>query len=409
MASGLFTAKQLGLDVVFFAPLLTAITPTIGSGQTFVRATTALDPDDYASVSSGTARFSANGWFGEPQRTNLALRSRDFDDGYWVKSGTITATANQTGIDGAANTAHTLTDSDAASAAFITHSWTVANDNNSHTVQIFVLKDNDETRFPELEYYISGGTTLAERVQLNTKTGDTGVRLTSNGSHVVTDDGDWWRVSITITNNTSGNTSLNLRIKPAAGHTTLGANLDATLTGSIVVDACQLESNVTYPTTFIPTTTASVTRNADDLSYTWPSGLANDFVIAFDWTPSVDDQGTIWLPGNYTDASNAVGILHDGTNIIGRKRIAGVNNDATKALNYVVGTTYDIKMRLGPNGTDIWVDDVKGTGDATATDATVAATFGVGNDGNSANFQSGSIKNLRIIKGDLSDAAVVSL
>jgi len=376
---------------------------------TFTRATTALDPDDLSEVAINTPRFSSDGWFGEPARTNLMLRSRNFDHATWAKSGTITATANATGVDGGVNAAYTVTDSDAAAQAFIVQTWTIANDSNSHTCAIYVLKDTDETRFPEFTYFVSGGTVKAERVQLNTKTGATAVRLTSDGSHVVYDAGLWWRLSITLPNNSSGNTTLNLRIVPAAGHTTLGTNYDATLTGSIVVDMAQLESNVTFSTTPIPTTSASVARNADDLSYTWPSGLVNDFVMVFDWTPEAVSQGTIWLVGNYT-ADNTVGLLHDGTNIIARKEISTTENDATKALAYVAGTTYSVKARFSSTaGVDIWVDDTKGTGDATATDATVAATFDVGNDGNNASYQAGAIKNLVIYRGNLSDAQVVAL
>jgi hypothetical protein len=166
----------------------------------------------------------------------------------------------------------------------------------------------------------------------------------------------------------------------------------------------------TIRTTPIVTSGAAATREADSLLYANAWDWTNDIAGSIDWTPSADDQGEVWFLGNYTDASNAVGVLHDGTNAIARKRIAGVDNDATKALDYVVGTTYNIKWRFSSTeGVDIWVEEVKGTNDPTTTDATVDTDLSVGNDGNGAFYQAGSIKSVRIEQGNLNDAEVVSL
>ena len=51
----------------------------------------------------------------------------------------------------------------------------------------------------------------------------------------------------------------------------------------------------------------------------------------------------MYLWGSYVDANNSTSILHDGTNIIFRKRISGTNYDSTKALTYTAGTTYTVK------------------------------------------------------------------
>jgi len=153
----------------------------------------------------------------------------------------------------------------------------------------------------------------------------------------------------------------------------------------------------------------SVSTTSTDLTYDWPTGLVNDFVIELDWTPLADTQGEVWLFGNYT-ADNTLGILHDGTNIIARKELATVNNDATKALAYVEGTTYSIKARFSATaGVDVWVDNVKGTTDATTTDATVSTNFEVGSDGNSASNTLAGVGNIKIHQGNLTDAQVVAL
>ena len=109
--------------------------------------------------------------------------------------------------------------------------------------------------------------------------------------------------------------------------------------------------------------------------------------IIIQFTPQRVPAGTVaYLWGSYTDANNQMALWHDGTNLIGRKRIAGVNYDATIALAYLNGTTYKAAMSWDTIvGTDVFLGGVKGTNNANLTTAVVAATMQVGADGNGAN------------------------
>ena len=156
----------------------------------------------------------------------------------------------------------------------------------------------------------------------------------------------------------------------------------------------------------------NVTRNADIDQYVSSGNLnATAMMVAMDWTPdSAASMGTVFLFGTYVDASNYTAILHDGTNVIARKRIAGVSTDATKALAYAANTKYRIVARFdGTNGIDVWVAGSKGTGDATTTASEIGTNFQIGADGNSANQAFGAIRNFITMQVGLTDAQAASL
>lgn len=145
-------------------------------------------------------------------------------------------------------------------------------------------------------------------------------------------------------------------------------------------------------TSYIPTITAAVTRNADVDTYQTAGNIGTTGTVYLEFTPTHAPAGTIALWGSYTDANNSTQVIHDGTNIIMRKRIAGVNYDATKALTYVAGTTYKIAARAGTGGQHIAVDGVLGTANANATAAVVSTTMQPGADGNGGQQPTANIR-----------------
>nr|WP_167632489.1 hypothetical protein [Mariprofundus ferrooxydans] len=147
--------------------------------------------------------------------------------------------------------------------------------------------------------------------------------------------------------------------------------------------AAQLEQGA-FPSSYIPTVGSAVTRNADVLSCPTASNIDTSGTVVISFTPRHAPSGTIYLWGSYTDANNSTQILHDGTNLIMRKRIAGTNYDAIYALAFVKDTTYKIAARFGASGQQICVNTVLGTADANAIAGTIAATMEIGSDGNGA-------------------------
>lgn len=131
--------------------------------------------------------------------------------------------------------------------------------------------------------------------------------------------------------------------------------------------------------------------------------------ISLDFTPYHAPSGTIALWGTYVDASNYTAILHDATNLIFRKRIAGSNYDATIANAFVSGTTYKVAATWGAAGTAIYLDGVAGTPHANTTAAQIAATMQVGADGNSLQQPGAGTTNLRIWQRQLSSPEGVAV
>jgi hypothetical protein len=137
---------------------------------------------------------------------------------------------------------------------------------------------------------------------------------------------------------------------------------------------------------------------------------ANNTTIFLEWTPESAAQGVIFLWGSYVDASNYTAILHDGANIIFRKRISGVNTDATKALAYVADTVYKIAATASSaSGQQIYVDGTAGTGHANTTDMQLGTDFEVGTDGNGANGADGQNRFHQIFNSELTQAQIAQL
>lgn len=205
----------------------------------------------------------------EPQRTNLLLQSNDLNATSWVTinisktSGQVSPTSlnnegwllnkTATGVDGTVYNGFTIP----ALSAY-TYSW-------------YILKDNNESRFPEFYLRLNSGQ-VEQYVQMNTKTGSLAVRIASPGctqSISSSPNNLWWRLTLTNPTPISNLGDNRHGVRPAAG-TTLGIyNINAT--GSVFVYGAQTEQG-SYPTSYIPTVASTVTRNADVLTVSPPVG-----------------------------------------------------------------------------------------------------------------------------------------
>lgn len=205
----------------------------------------------------------------EETRANLLVRSNAFTTSPWQTSGTVTAAQNITGPDNVANSAWTLTDNDAANTAYFYRAIVVANDSTAYSISAFIQKTSNATTFPALGLNILGGSVgvLAAYV-LNTNTGVATAASTNAtaSSAVVQDAGLFWRLCISTANNSTGNTVAYYSMYPAV-NTTGGSVFVASTTGSAVFYGAQLEAGA-FATSYIPTTTTSLTRNADAVTMT---------------------------------------------------------------------------------------------------------------------------------------------
>lgn len=204
---------------------------------------------------------------GESDFTNLWLRNRAMNTAPNVLAGSASAVADQTGYDGKANGAHTLTDGTAAAVGYVEQTYTVANDSEIHWADVLILKDAITSRFPAFRLALSGGSAKSCIAHLNTQTGATTMESGSDEGVAVEDLGTWWRFSVPMANNGSGNTALSIRMYPARG-STFGVG-DSAATGSIVCDFLGNFKRATLPPlppleTAAAATTRYASTDADD-------------------------------------------------------------------------------------------------------------------------------------------------
>ena len=312
-------------------------------------------------------------------RTNLVPYSEAFDNAAW--SGGATHTADQIGPDGVANSAYTLTDTSSVQLDGLTETVSCPDDTIARTFSVFLKKTTSAASFPGITILYSGGTVINAGLTVNTDTGvvtaRTGGGTAAPDSFRVQDFGDYWRASITVSNNGTGNTSVAGIIFPSVNSDGDGAWDEATLTGSCVAYGAQLEAAST-PSSYIPTSGSTVTRAADTLTAAsanlpWPTPVVIGDELVTNGTFDTDVTG-------WTDASSAGGAI--AWNASGYLNLVNTTGAATarQSITTVAAKVYAFEVEhvaSTAGSIQVFVGSTAGNSDILALNTVLAGSTGV--------------------------------
>jgi hypothetical protein len=227
--------------------------PLTTDGQlTFTRASTATRVNASGlieTVSSGVPRLDYLGstcpkLLLEPQRTNLALYSEQFNNAAWDNAGGAIVSANTTVAPDGTTTADTATFG--AGSAILRQITTSLTPSVSYTFTAYVKKS---------------ATSGANNVRL---TINNTVSWSGAGSTKITLTNSWQRISLTWTSDVNAYLII--------GSVDQNGNPDTSCYGNVDIWGAQFEQGA-YATSYIPTTTAAVTRLGDVATKTGISSL----------------------------------------------------------------------------------------------------------------------------------------
>jgi hypothetical protein len=198
----------------------------------------------------------------EEARTNLVLQSEDFSTTWAPTDATVTT--NSITAPSGANTADTYTEG-ASGTPGVFQAVTGLTAATVYTGSLFIKRGNNDwyrLLFVDNSTFANGA-----RAWFNTATGAFGTaeNIGTGGGVAtsVTPFGDgWWRVSLS-TSMGGGNTAFRFQVNSA----TADASATRVFSSVAYLWGAQLEAGA-FPTSYIPTTTATVTRSADVASIT---------------------------------------------------------------------------------------------------------------------------------------------
>lgn len=205
----------------------------------------------------------------EPQRTNLYLRSQEFDNANWEKSNT-TVNANQTASPDGTTTAEKLNDIISGSSNdYLLNVQSALSYTSGTPYTVSFYAKNIDRRYMYIRF-VPNAFGVNKYAYFDLQNGVIS-KLDSGATATITSVGDgWYRCTATYTATVTTSTIYGVYIGLSAdGLNNFYVNPSVK---SVYIWGAQLEAG-SYTTSYIPTTSASVTRNADVISKTGISSL----------------------------------------------------------------------------------------------------------------------------------------
>jgi len=323
----------------------------------------------------------------EPAATNVCLQSEDSST-TWAASGDTTVTANATTAPDGNTTADKLGDDGATGpgSVYVQQAITVSA-GTKYTASAFFKADG--LAFARLLASDYDGATNGYQLFELSGAGSKGTPSNLDDSKIEAYPNGWYRCSITWTQG-AADTSFTFRTQVASSISSGTVDLDGT--SSIFVWGAQVEEGP-IATSYIPTTTASVTRNKDDITLGSASSLIGQtegtLYIEVDWRSAT---GTSQHLVNASDgtSNNRFVIYNSSGNFNTYAEANGVQltnqGESSTAYSGIQKIAFAYKtndLELYRNGSSISTDTSGSLAAlATLTDIDLGQTFGAINQAN---------------------------
>jgi len=194
----------------------------------------------------------------EPQRTNLALYSEQFDNAYWTKNATSVTANTTTSPDGTTN-ADKIVENSALAEHFVA-AGNITYAAGAYTISVYAKASERSV----IQLFFNGSINIVAFANFDLANGVVGSTGSGTTATITSVGNGWYRCAITATCVLGTAPGLYYCIQ-----TSTTATRAQTYTGNgtsgLFVWGAQLELGA-YATTLIPTTTASATRIADSFS-----------------------------------------------------------------------------------------------------------------------------------------------
>jgi len=383
--------QQSPLDLRF------ALQKTLDPRVTFTRASSGTFVGSDGLIKTATTdepRFDHNpttgeslGLLVEEARTNLLLRSEEFETSWTPTRASVTT--NAVAAPSGATTADKLVEDTTATNTHQLQQSVTLVANTTYTFSVFI-KSAERT---ELRVLFSAGSDGINAF-FNFATGvatpqaNTGSGVVSSTSLVALPNG-WYRATVTgLVSPTSTAGAVTLRLINATSNSYTGDG-----TSGLFLWGAQLEAGA-FPTSYIPTITATVTRSADVASITGANFSS--------WYRQ--DEGTVFVNAINPAASTTLYAASDGTannriqadtgtNTRIARVVAGGTTQANNSIAYTFGTQQQFALSYVLNSINFANAGTLGTEDTSATIPTVDQ-LRIGANPTGANALNGTIKRL---------------
>jgi hypothetical protein len=405
---GALNPDGLALDLQFAADK--TLTARKGPTPAFTRASTATFVGSNGLIQSAainTPRFDHNsvtlasrGLLIEEARTNLVLQSENHPSASWSKTGATVASASNTAPNGS-STSNLVTE-DSSTGVHRLFQSTAYVSGTSYSISVFLKYAGRQFVAITHPAVASNGTAIFD-IQNGT------ITLTQSGitSSITAYANGWYRCVINGVSATTGGSS----------HIIQGSTTGNVLTGSYTglngaafyIYGSQVEAG-SFPTSYIPTTTASVVRSADVCSITGSdfSGFYNQsegamFANAF--TPASGDRTVLAVDDN--TANEMIRLRTETANPFFKVTDGGSEVVAIDAGTVTANTAFKL---IGAYKVNDFASSINGGSAVTDTTGTIPTVdrmrIGAGQGGNT---MCGCVSAIRYFKKRLPDTKLQSL